>query len=139
MTLPTMTPPRPFALARRRIVVPAADLTALACAVSAGVHGALMGPHLEESEAMAVAFVVATVALALAAVGEAMAPTPWLSVATAALLAGTAAAYLLARTTGIPVLTTHPEPFDALGVATSALELVGAVLALVHLNPRRNR
>lgn len=123
----------------RRIDATAADLTAIVCAVSAGVHGALIGPHLEESGAMAVAFLVATAALGIAAALEALAPTPGISVAAAVLLAGTAAAYLLARTTGIPVLTTHPEPFDALGVATSALELVGALLALVYLNPRRNR
>lgn len=122
-----------------RVDATTADLTALVGALSAGVHGALVGPHLEESGAMAVAFVVATAALGIAAVAMALVPTPWVSVATAVLLAGTAVLYLLARTTGIPVLTTHTEPFDALGAATSALELVGAVLALVHLNPRRNR
>ncbi|ABL84136.1 hypothetical protein Noca_4641 [Nocardioides sp. JS614] len=130
---------RSAVLGPRRAGAPLADLTALVCAVSAGVHGALVGPHLEESEAMAAAFVVCTVALAVAAVGEALAPTPWVSVTTATVLAGTAAAYLLARTTGIPVLSTHPEPFDALGLVTSALEVVGAVLAVLHLNPRRIR
>ncbi len=140
MTLPTATRATPSSPpAVRRLGAPAADLTALVCALSAGVHGALVGPHLEESGAMAVAFVVATAALGIAAVGEALAPTPGVSVAAAVLLAGTAAMYLLARTTGIPVLTDDPEPFDSLGIAVSVLEVAGAALAVLHLNPRRNR
>ncbi len=114
------------------------DLVALVCAGSAGVHGALVAPHARESGAMAVAFGLATVLLAVAAVGMALAPTRPVAYAVATLLAGVAAAYLLARTTGLPGLTDHPESFDALGTLVSVLEVAGAVLAVPYLNPRRN-
>lgn len=114
------------------------DLVALVCAGSAGVHGALVVPHVEESGAMAVAFGLSTVLLAVAAVGMALDPTRPVAYAVAALLAGVAAAYLLARTTGLPGLTDHPEPFDAVGTVVSVLEVAGAVLVVLHLNPRRD-
>jgi hypothetical protein len=105
-----------------------ADAAALVCATSAGVHAALVMPHAEESARMATAFAVATVALAAAAVGLAVRPEPAVSVAAAVLLLGVAAAYLLSRTTGIPGLTPHREPFDALGVLVTSLEVAGAVV-----------
>jgi hypothetical protein len=122
-----------------RVNVRGAHLCAMACAVSAGVHGALVVPHAGESTRMAVAFVVGTVALALAALGLALMPTPAVSAATAALLLGVAMAYLLSRTGGIPGLTEHPEPFDTLGVALSVLEVATAGVAVPQPNPRRTR
>ncbi len=106
----------------------AADVAALVCATSAGVHAGLVMPHAEESTRMAVAFAISTALLALAAVALAVRPGPEVSVATAVLLLGVAAAYLLSRTTGIPGLTTHREPFDALGVLVTSLEVAGALV-----------
>jgi hypothetical protein len=40
-----------------------------------------------------------------------------------------ALSYLLSRTIGIPLLIGHAEQPDALGLVTTAAELVGAVLA----------
>lgn len=127
--------------AASRITVGATDLCALACAASAGVHGALVAPHASEAAPMAVAFVLVTTGLAIAALGLALQPSPNTSTASAALLVAVATAYLLSRTTGIPGLTDHPEPFDALGVAVSTLEVAAAVVAVVavrQLNPRRH-
>ncbi|HEX6150291.1 hypothetical protein [Nocardioides sp.] len=113
------------------------DLCALACAASAGVHGALVLPHAGESTRMGIAFAVATVALAVAAVGLALFPDRVLSAAVAALLFVVATAYLLSRTTGIPGLTEHVEPFDTLGTAVSLLEVAAAVVAVRQPNRRR--
>ena len=123
-----------------RITVGATDLCALACAASAGVHGALVAPHASEAD-MACALVLVTTGLAIAAMGLALQPSTVTSAASAALLVAVATAYLLSRTTGIPRLTDHPEPFDALGVAVSTLEVAAAVVAVVavrQLNPRRH-
>lgn len=116
-----------------------ADVCALVCAASAGVHGALVVPHAAESTLMAAAFALATVALAIAALEMALAPRPAASAAVAVLLLLVAAAYVLSRTSGIPGLTEHPESFDTLGVGTSVLEVAAAVVAVRHLNRRRSR
>lgn len=122
-----------------RVTVDDAELCALVCAASAGVHGALVVPHAGESTRLAVAFAVAAVALALAAVGQALMPTPVVSAATSALLLAVATAYLMSRTSGIPGLTEHLEPFDILGVAVSVLEVAAALVAVRQTNPRRHR
>ena len=69
MTLSTSAP-----ASSRLVSGRTADLCALACAGSAGVHGALVVPHAEESTPMAAAFVAAAVALAMAAAAVAMRP-----------------------------------------------------------------
>ena len=45
------------------------DVVIVACAVSAGIHGALVPEHLDESMGAGLGFVVATVLLAALAVG----------------------------------------------------------------------
>lgn len=117
----------------------AAAFCAGVCAASAGVHGALVVPHFRESTQMALAFTVVTGALAMAAFGMTVTPSPVVSTATALLLVSTGTAYLLSRTSGIPWLTEHPEPFDTLGVVTSLMEVAAAVVALRQPNPRRHR
>jgi flavin reductase (DIM6/NTAB) family NADH-FMN oxidoreductase RutF len=107
----------------------------IVCAVSAGVHAALIPPHAHESTRLAVAFSLATVMLVLAAVALTLRPAPAVARATAALLLGMAAAYVLSRTTGIPGLIEHQEPVDLVGVVISCLELVGAVVAVRQTNP----
>lgn len=135
MTLSTTSSSTPAA---ERVNAVAGDFCALVCAVSAGVHGALVIPHADESTALAVAFAAATVALAIAALGEALVATPGVSVMVGALLLAMATAYLLSRTSGIPGLTQHPEPFDPLGVALSLLEVAAATVALRQTHPRRH-
>lgn len=135
----TLSPASPAARATSRVNVADSDVCALGCAVSAGVHGALVQPHAEESTRLAVAFLLGAVALGMAAVAMALDPTPAVSGAVAILLLAVAAAYLLSRTTGISGLTQHQEPFDVLGVVISSLELVAAVVAVRHANPRRHR
>ncbi|MGH3361801.1 MAG: hypothetical protein ACRDOM_05010 [Nocardioides sp.] len=106
------------------------EFPTLVCAASAGVHGALVVPHAHESPALGVAFAVAALALAAAAVSQAVFISQAARVAVPALLLMVAGAYLLSRTTGIPALTVHPEPFDALGAAISSLEVAAAVVML---------
>lgn len=118
---------------------PARDFAAVVCASSAGVHAALVRPHLHESAALGAAFAVAAVALAVASIAVAVLDPGPAAVAAVVLLVGTAAAYLVSRTTGIPGLTVHPEPFDFLGTAVSCLELAAAaVIGRPHI-PRRSR
>jgi hypothetical protein len=89
---------------------------------------------------MGVAFAVATLAMVVSAVALAWSPeTVLLSAAGAALLLAVATAYVLSRTTGIPGLTEHTEPFDALGTVVSLLEVAAAVTAVRQVNRRRTR
>jgi hypothetical protein len=106
-------------------------VAAVACAASAGVHVALIPDHLGEGGVrLGGAFAVAAVLLAAAAI---VLRRPrhgsWAPLAGTAVLAGTAMAYLLSRTTGIPVLIPSAEGADLVGEITSAAELVGAVAA----------
>ncbi|HET8605149.1 MAG TPA: hypothetical protein VFM09_14565 [Marmoricola sp.] len=107
-------------------------LVALACAASAGVHAALVPAHLREGgPVLGGAFVLAALLLAAAgllASGGRTAPA-------ATVLAGTALAWLLSRTTGIPGLLDR-EPPDPLGVAITVVEVV-ATLAAVTLPHHR--
>jgi hypothetical protein len=116
---------------------PSTRFGALVCAASAAVHGSLVLPHSHESVALAFAFAVSAVAMAVAAIGLALASRPVVVAAVALLLAGTAAAYVLSRTTGIPALIAHPEPLDASGTVVSCFELAAA-WALVRLLIRRS-
>jgi hypothetical protein len=51
------------------------------------------------------------------------------------LLAGLTVAYLASRTTGIPVLDPEPEAVDTVGIATSAVEALGFMVALWLIHP----
>ena len=112
------------------------DLVILACAISAGIHGALVPGHLEEGLGPGIGFAVATALLATLAVALTLRPASERAVAGAAIvLAGLLASYALATTTGLPVLHPEPEPVDGLGLATKAIEAVG-LLAVVATHPR---
>jgi hypothetical protein len=111
---------------------------AFVCSVSAGVHAALVTPHAQESDSLAVAFAVSAVALAAAAVGLVLNPRATVTTVAALLLFGVATAYALSRTTGIPGLTVHPEPLDAFGTVVSCVEVMAA-WALVRPPTRRSR
>jgi len=101
------------------------------CAGSAGVHAALIRPHLVDGgPPLGAAFAAAAAALALGALAvrqprhDSCAPT-----AVSGVLFLIALSYLLSRTIGIPLLIGQAEHLDAPGMVTTAAELVGAVLA----------
>ena len=105
------------------------DVVILSCAISAGIHGALVPDHVEEGIAAGLGFVVATALLAALAVVLTHTPTQMSFAATAAVLAGLIASYVLAATTGFPVLHPQREAVDGLALFTKAVEAVGLVLA----------
>jgi hypothetical protein len=112
------------------------DLVILACAISAGIHGALAPSHFVDGVGAGVGFVAATVLLAACAATLTLRPKSELAVAGAALvLAGLLASYVLATTTGLPILHPEPEAVDGLGLATKAIEAAG-LLAAVRAHPR---
>lgn len=114
----------------------ARDALIVACAVSAGIHGALTPEHLREEPAAGIAFVVATVLLAALCVAVTLGSASRTVVVVAgALLAGLVVAYGLAVTTGVPVLHPDVEPADGLGLVTKAVELVGLAAALYVAAP----
>ena len=114
------------------------DIVILACAISAGIHGALVPDHLAESTGAGFGFVAATGLLGALVVAMTLRPASALALAgAAALLLGLLASYLLATTTGLPVLHPEPEPADGLALATKAIEAAGLLAALQLLRPGR--
>jgi hypothetical protein len=109
------------------------DVVILACAISAGIHAALVPSHLEEGRAAAGGFAVSAVLGALA-VALTRSAHPLLFLAAGAVFAGLTTSYALAVTTGVPLLHPHPEPVDSLALFTKAVELLG-LLAAAHLLP----
>jgi hypothetical protein len=105
------------------------DLVILTCAISAGIHGALVPDHFEEGTGAGLGFVVATVLLGVLAVVLTRKPTQRALLGTAALFAGLIASYALVITTCFPVLHPHPEAADGLALFTKAVEAMGLVLA----------
>ena len=102
------------------------DLVILVCAISAGIHGALVPGHFHERTGAGVGFALATVLLAALAVGLTRRPSSErLLVAAAIVFLGLLASYVLAVTTGVPVLHPEPEPVDGLALATKAMETIG--------------
>ena len=107
------------------------DLLIVACAVSAGIHAALTPDHFREDAGAGAGFLGATALLGGLCVALTRRPQSRTPVTAAAVaLAGLLAAYALAVTTGVPLLQPSPEPADAVGLATKAIELVGLVTAL---------
>jgi len=105
------------------------DLVIVACAISAGIHGALVREHFQEGTGAGLGFVAATVVLALLAVVLTRRPSQLALVAAAAVLTGLIASYALVITTGFPVLHPEAEAVDGLAVFTKAVEGAGLVLA----------
>ena len=113
------------------------DVVILACAISAGIHGALAPAHFDEGAGAGVGFVVSTVLLAGIAIALTVRPDAQLPLVGAALVfAGLLGSYVLATTTGFPVLHPEPEPVDGLALATKAIEAIGLVTALTLLRHR---
>ena len=106
------------------------DVVILACAASAGIHGALVPHHLDEGLATGLGFLVSAVLLGAAVVALTLRPESTAALAAAAaLLAGLLVAYAAAVTTGVPVLQPDPEPVDGLALATKVIEAVGLLAA----------
>lgn len=111
-----------------------------ACAASAGAHAGLAPSHLQSEPRMGVAFVVAVLLLLATGLLAALRPADVHVASAAALLfVGLIAAYIISRTTGIPVLQSDPESLDAIGVATNVVEAVGFASALLLTQPGRLR
>ena len=106
------------------------DAVILACAVSAGIHGALVPGHFDEGAGAGFGFAAAAVALTglVAWLTWRPASRPAVAVA-AATFGGLLAGYALATTTGLPVLHPDPEPVDGLALATKAIEALGLLAA----------
>jgi hypothetical protein len=100
-------------------------------AVGAGVHAAIAPEHLHEWAPLGASFVAVAVVLAAAVAGLALRPEDRrLVAALAALLGAVATGYVATRLAAIPPLDPEREPFDRLGICTSAIEAFGLLLAL---------
>jgi hypothetical protein len=105
------------------------DAVILACAVSAGIHGALVPDHFEEGMGPGVGFVLATVLLAALAVALTRNPSQSVLLATVAVFAGLVVSYAAALLTGLPVLHPEREAVDGLALFTKAVEIGGLFTA----------
>jgi hypothetical protein len=106
------------------------DVVILVCAVSAGIHGALVPNHFDEGTGAGLGFVLATVVLVALAIGLTRHAESELLLACAMVtFLGLLASYLLAVTTGLPVFHPNPEPVEGLALATKAIEAVGVLAA----------
>jgi hypothetical protein len=112
------------------------DAVIVACAISAGIHGALVPEHLEEGAAAASGFAVSAVLLAALAVAVTRSIRPIFLTGAAAVLAGLIVSYALAITTGVPVLHPDPEPVAGIAVFTKLVELAGLFAAADLLSNR---
>ena len=106
------------------------DIVILVCAISAGIHAALAPAHFEEGTAAGVGFVVAAIALGLAAIALTRNASRYALLATGALLAGLIIVYVPVIATGLPVLHPDQEPVEALALCTKAIEAIGLVVAV---------
>ena len=109
------------------------DVVILTCAISAGIHGALVGDHFGEGAGSRIGFVVATVLLAALAVALTRRPTQLVLAGAALVFAGLLASYALALTTGLPVIHPEREALDGLALFTKAIEAIGLVTAATLL------
>ena len=110
------------------------DLVILACAISAGIHGALVPGHIDDGTGAGLGFVAATIALAGLVVWLTVRPASRVGLAAAtAVFLGLLGSYALAVTTGLPLLHPDPEPVDGLALATKAIEAVGLAAAASSL------
>jgi hypothetical protein len=107
-----------------------ADIVILSCAISAGIHGALVREHFQEGAGPGTGFVVATVLLAALMVALTLRPTSHVAIAGAAMvLVGLIVSYAFAVTTGLPVLHPDVESVEGLALFTKAVEWVGVAAA----------
>jgi hypothetical protein len=113
------------------------DLLIVACAVSAGIHAALVPEHLTEGAAPGLGFGVAAALLGIAVLALTVRLDDVVVTGTAAILAALLVGYALATTTGVPLLHPTPEPVDGLALFTKTVEVAGVLAAAGLL--RRSR
>jgi hypothetical protein len=106
------------------------DVVIVACAASAGIHAALTPAHFAEGSGAGGGFLVASVLLAGLVVALTGRAGPVELLAAALVFAGLIASYVLAITTGLPILHPEPEAVDGLAVATKLVEAAGLAAAL---------
>jgi hypothetical protein len=112
------------------------DAVIVACAISAGIHAALVPEHLEESAAAGGGFAVSAVLLGTLAVAVTRSARPILMAGAVALFAGLIVSYALAITTGVPILHPDPEPVEGLAAFTKTVELASLLAAADLLRNR---
>ena len=104
----------------------------VAGAVALGVHAGLAPDHLEEWAPLGACFIAAAVAaaggVAVLAVGRDYCGPA--AAALALLFATLVVGYLATRIAALPPLDPEREPFDSLGVVTTAIEAAGLVAAV---------
>jgi hypothetical protein len=105
------------------------DVVILACAISAGIHGALVQDHFQEGTGAGIGFVVATVLLAGVAIFLTHNPARFVVVGATAIFTGLIVSYALVITTGVPVLHPGVEATDGLALFTKTVEAVGLLTA----------
>jgi hypothetical protein len=114
------------------------DLVIVACAASAGAHGALIPEHLAEGPGPGGGFIAAALLLAAFAIGLTRRPAETATlVGTALALAGLIVSYGFAITTGVPLLHPEVEPVARLAVATKTVEAGGLIASLQLLRQGR--
>ena len=96
----------------------------VACAVSAGIHGALVPDHLAEGAGPGAGFLLATILLIGLAGALTIRASRQLLLASTAVLAGLIVAYLFA------VLHPEVEAVDGLALFTKSVEAVGLLVAV---------
>jgi hypothetical protein len=110
------------------------DIVILVCAISAGIHGALVADHFDEGIGAGLGFAAATVLLATLVVALTFRPASAFALTAAAVvLLGLLVSYLFSVMTGLPVLHPQPEPVDHLALATKAIEAIGLLAAATLL------
>ena len=105
------------------------DIVILTCAVSAGIHAALVPAHFGEGTGAGTGFVVATVLLALLAIVLTRRPSQLALITTVLVFAGLIVSYALVLTTGLPVLHPDVEAVNGLALFTKAVEVLGLITA----------
>ena len=105
------------------------DVVIVTCAISAGIHGALVPDHFREGTGAGAGFVAATALLAVLAIVLTRSPSQLALVGATVVFAGLIVGYALALTTGIPVLHPEVEAVDGLALFTKAIEIAGLVTA----------
>jgi hypothetical protein len=105
------------------------DVVTLVCAISAGVHGALVKDHFQEGTGAGVGFVVATVLLAAVAIILTHHRSQFVVVGAAVIIAGLILSYMLVITTGVPVLHPDVEGVNGLALFSKTIEVLGLIAA----------
>jgi CHASE2 domain-containing sensor protein len=108
------------------------DAVIVACAISAGIHAALTPDHVAEGTGAGLGFLGAAVSLGALIAVLTRRPSAVALLATVAVLSGLLGSYVLAITSGLPLLHPEPEPVTGLALFTKAIEICG-LLAASHL------